>query len=197
MGPKPPLAPSSPGRVARRRQEVRQRLMTVAAQHFALLGPDAVRLEDVAEAADVARGTLYSLFPSKAALVDAIHAELLAAAMSHLNADAGGVGREAVARLLRTYTRLWRDHRDAFRFSHVLMTRSADPPGPPQQAFLQAITRVLRPAEDAAVLRFGTAVQSGLVVSRVGVPLLEALEGQPDAPVRFVEAGLALLLRSR
>jgi AcrR family transcriptional regulator len=54
-----------PGRVERRRARVRQRILEVTEELTRSRGIDAVTLEDITEAADVARRTFYHYFDSK------------------------------------------------------------------------------------------------------------------------------------
>ncbi|QIY01337.1 TetR/AcrR family transcriptional regulator [Bordetella bronchiseptica] len=69
--------PPPPGLRARKRQSVRGTITTVAGQLFQQDGYDAVTMERVAQAADVARGTLYNHFPTKDHILAAwVHQEL-------------------------------------------------------------------------------------------------------------------------
>lgn len=56
-------------RVEKRRQRIRKHILEIATKRFALEGPDRVRLEEVADEADISRATLYSHFPSKDAII--------------------------------------------------------------------------------------------------------------------------------
>lgn len=60
-----------PGRVDRRKQKTRQKVVATAMRLFRHRGFDAVTMEQIAEAADIAKGTLYSHFPVKEAIVAA------------------------------------------------------------------------------------------------------------------------------
>jgi AcrR family transcriptional regulator len=53
------------GRVARRRAEVRRRILTVAEELIAERGVERVTIDDIADAADIARRSFYHHFPSK------------------------------------------------------------------------------------------------------------------------------------
>lgn len=65
------------GRRARKRQSVREALATIAGQLFERDGYESVTLDQIALTADVARGTLYNHFPTKAHLLAAwIHQQL-------------------------------------------------------------------------------------------------------------------------
>jgi AcrR family transcriptional regulator len=65
------------GRVARRQLGQRKRLLWAALGYFGEKGVEGGSLSEIAERADVAVGTLYSYFPSREALIDALDAELL------------------------------------------------------------------------------------------------------------------------
>jgi AcrR family transcriptional regulator len=85
------------GRVLRRdAAENRERLVRAAWEVFAELGPEA-GVEDIARRAGVGMGTLYRRFPTKEALVLALHEDLLDAMLDRtreiLHADAEGDGR--------------------------------------------------------------------------------------------------------
>ncbi len=58
-------------RMERKKRELRQKIITVAAQLFEQQGYDNTTMEQIAEAADVARKTLYNYFPVKEAIADA------------------------------------------------------------------------------------------------------------------------------
>jgi len=56
-------------RTERRKEETRQKIIDVALQLFRQHGIDAVTMEQIAETADIARGTLYNHFPVKEAII--------------------------------------------------------------------------------------------------------------------------------
>lgn len=70
-------APQAPGRRDRKRLQTMENLARTAAALFEAQGYEAVTMEQIAAAADVARGTLYNHFPVKeAVLAHALHLEL-------------------------------------------------------------------------------------------------------------------------
>ncbi|MGE0805203.1 MAG: TetR/AcrR family transcriptional regulator [Burkholderiaceae bacterium] len=84
------MKPAEPiGRRARKRRDLLDRAAATAGALFRRDGYEAVTMEQIAEAADVARGTLYNHFPTKDALLAAwIHQEL-ARDLSGLSLDVG------------------------------------------------------------------------------------------------------------
>ena len=59
------------GRMERKKRELRQKIITAAVALFKQQGFDNTTMEQIAEAADVARKTLYNYFPVKEAIADA------------------------------------------------------------------------------------------------------------------------------
>lgn len=63
------MKPAEPGRRERKKEEVRKRILDSAMELFEEHGFDNVTMEGIAEAADVAKGTLYNYFPVKEAIL--------------------------------------------------------------------------------------------------------------------------------
>jgi len=98
--PSPSVAPPA-GRVDRRVQAFRARVLQTAEALFAERGIQATRIDDVCEAADVAKRTLCNHFPTKAHLVQALSREAvsrLVALVDHAR-ETGGSTRERLALL--------------------------------------------------------------------------------------------------
>ncbi|UXY13655.1 TetR/AcrR family transcriptional regulator [Chitiniphilus purpureus] len=82
---------ADPGRRERKRRQTLDRLAATAFALFEAQGYDAVTMEQIAAAADVAKGTLYNHFPVKEALLaHRFHAEL-ADDLPQLRADLAGL----------------------------------------------------------------------------------------------------------
>lgn len=102
-GPAGPQAPDAelppvPGRRERKRQALADHLADIAWDMFQAFGFDAVSMEAIAEAADVAKATLYKHFPVKGALIaHRLHREL---------AEGMPAYRDQLARLPDTVSRL-------------------------------------------------------------------------------------------
>jgi AcrR family transcriptional regulator len=168
--------------------------LALAARHFAARGLDAVRLDDIADSADVARGTLYSHFASKEALVTAIVRPALELALREVHEIGECRARVAIDRVVALYLRLWREHGEALRVSHRL---GRPPPGELaalHTAFVTGLVRALRPAATAGILRVREPELAVLVVARVAVPLLELYAGRADGERLFSDSLRGLLV---
>ncbi|MCA9960079.1 MAG: TetR/AcrR family transcriptional regulator [Chloroflexota bacterium] len=65
------MAETSGGRIERRKEKTKQKIVTTALALFQQYGFDATTMEQIAEEADIAKGTLYNYFPAKEAIVGA------------------------------------------------------------------------------------------------------------------------------
>jgi len=89
---------SSPGRRERKKVETRQRILASAVDQFAAEGYDATSMDDIAEAADVSRATVFNFFPRKSDLVLAWFEERRAE-LGSLLADREQGGSQTASRL--------------------------------------------------------------------------------------------------
>jgi len=192
---RPPDASNVGGRGERRRRARHQRLLAIAAQRFAAHGVEGVRLEAIADAADIARGTLYSHFPTKEALVAAIVRPALEHAVAALSAIDRGRGAASVDALLDVWTHLWREHRDALR---VMQHSRAMPLGDLAAlhgALMERVLPVFAGAAARGALRGDDPALAARILARLAVPLLELCGEGPEAAARFKDAMHGLLLR--
>jgi AcrR family transcriptional regulator len=66
-----PLPPAASGRVDRKKEQTRQKVIAATMHLIREHGFDGVTMEQIADAADIAKGTLYHYFPVKEAIVSA------------------------------------------------------------------------------------------------------------------------------
>ena len=187
-----PSAPSS--RVERRRAETRARIVHVAAQRFAAEGLDGVRLDAVATAADVARGTLYNHFPSKDSLLLAVMEPVLHQAASGAEALVASGAQDGVDGLLGLYLDLWRDHRDALRVTYHGQAQPLGSLEPLHGRFLAAVLTLLQREAARGQLRTADPLLSARILGTVAVPLLEGYEQHPAGERLFRQSVRGLLV---
>jgi AcrR family transcriptional regulator len=189
-----PAAPA-PSRVARRRAATRDRIVSSAARRFAEAGPDTVRLDDIAEAADVARGTLYSHFRTKDDLLYAIVEPVLRHAARRTLSLARLGARNGIDRLIELYLELWHAFPDALRIAYKAQDMPLGDLGVLHRRFLGGVLRVFEKAERAGILRSGDPLLAGHVMRQVAVPLLELYARHADGDRLFVDGLRGLLLK--
>jgi TetR/AcrR family transcriptional regulator, cholesterol catabolism regulator len=115
--PAPAGSPAAPGRRERHKLEVYRRIHEAAVNLFRQRGYDATTVEQIAERADVAKGTVFNYFPSKESLLHALSADIHLKLLEELGtADSwSGPARRQVARLLDALARLAEEDRVVFR----------------------------------------------------------------------------------
>ncbi len=195
------LGPVSSGlissRVARRRGETRLRIISVAARRFASSGLDGARLDEIADEADVARGTLYSHFATKESLIAAIVRPALESAVESVGQLRECVPREAVDGLLRTYLLLWDQHREALRVAQKAQEMPLGDLSHLHGAFMRVVTEVFRRAEHEHILRCDNPALAGRLMARVAIPLLELYSEQDEMAKLFIDTMRGMLLREQ
>jgi AcrR family transcriptional regulator len=182
-------------------QRNRERIATIARELIAIHGAE-VSMEAIACGADVAVGTLYRHYPTKADLVAAVieHAveqvaELATAA--DIAIAAGGDAREELARLLRALASRGAENR-ALRATalslgvpYQLRPEESPPvPGSPMDALLATLDRVLDAARAARVVR-PDATRLDITVLLRGVLDVELDEPSRERYVEIKLAGLS------
>lgn len=171
--------------------------MRAAAARFAQVGTQQASLDEIADQADVARGTLYSHFPSKEALVLALMGPVLSDAVAGMDrVDRARSARARVVAALELYLQLWARHPDALRLSHRLMT-TQDVAAAAQLhlPFVLRMVAVFATASRAGILRAGSPELAARTLARVAVPLLELYAPVPEGEALFIEAMSGLLLK--
>lgn len=185
----------SPPRVRRRREVRQDRILAVAARSFAQQGPASVSLDEIAEQVDVSKGTLYSHFPTKEALLVAIVEPALLALDKTLGTISTDDARAVVTLLLRQWATLLRAHHDAMRVAHCLETKLPEPLVVVHRRVVTKVLKLLSQPAVAGQLR-GSAQWASLLIARLGLPLFDTYESIDPSGEAFVEATSHLLLRS-
>ena len=142
-------------RRARRKQETRERIIDAAAVLFIVQGYDATTVDQISEAADVARGTFFNHFPGKEdvtfAWIDRRRAEIR-------DSIAAASGRDAAARIVggfKAAVKLYDADSTARRPMVRIWIRCGGPFGPDHGQTAESIRLVLEESRQAGQLRRG------------------------------------------
>jgi AcrR family transcriptional regulator len=168
--------------------------VATAARQFAAAGPHAVRMDQVAEAADVARGTLYSHFPTKDELLCAIVEPVLELSATRTEGLARLGAREGIEGLLALYLELWRSNPDPLRIAYKAQDKPVGGMGALHARFLKGVMQGFERANRAGLLRAGDPALAGHVLRQVAVPVLELYAGRPGWERLFLDSLKGLLM---
>jgi AcrR family transcriptional regulator len=189
---------------SRRREDTRQRLFEAAVALIAEQGFSATTVDDIAERAGVAKGTVYYNFPSKTALFE----DLLRHGVGLLTADfraavAGRPPGEAVSALVRAQLEYIRRYRS---FAQLLLSEMWRTNREWQQTLkllreeaIGVIADVLQSGVDSGEFAADLDVRlSSSALFGVGLVVsLDWLMFQPDRDIDDVESALLAIVRTR
>ncbi len=130
------------GRRERKKEETKQRIFLMAVQLFNEKGFDATTIDEIAERADVAKGTVFNYFPRKEALLRYLVDEWLGFA----EAVAADTARPAADRIIEVFTQAsaeFGENRDLARaLAHFTMEQLCCVPGAEAAAGHQKLERI-------------------------------------------------------
>jgi AcrR family transcriptional regulator len=183
----------SRAKVAERREQVLEGLLTAAGALLAERGLAQVSVEQILLAAGISRGTFYGYFGSKAELAAAILKPVFEEGTEALEALVDRPPATIVPGIVDLYLDLWERRREALL---MIPGVDADTFGRIREAhlaFTESLYLALEKAAGAGQLRNGSASYSLKVLTRTAVPLLRVYQDHPDQAQLYRESLLALL----
>lgn len=187
-------ADASP-RIARRRERMRTALLAAASRQFANRGVAAVSVEQLIAEADVSRATFYRFFSNKYRLLEALLNPIFELSVELMRAQATRSAAAAVEGLIDVYWQLWSRHRDGMLLIPLLDAETFQHFAEQHAALNEAMLQILVRAENADLLRNGSAQYSLKVIARTAIPLLRVYDGHAAAEALFRDALKGLLIR--
>ncbi|MBL8968581.1 MAG: TetR/AcrR family transcriptional regulator [Spirochaetaceae bacterium] len=180
------------GRTARKKREARERIIAAAAELFMEKGARAVSMDEVAQAADVARRTLFNYFEGKDELLVATAGPVLEAAIELAEAAAANP-TPSFEEVIELCLSLWRSC--GRRLGLLYAVELEESPGLAElhARFLEILRRLIGKAASGDPAYASSARLVGKLVYRSFVPLLLALEEEEDAEERFARSLKGLL----
>lgn len=171
-------------------------LLAAGVRQFSERGIQAVSVAELIAEADVSRATFYGLFSSKYNLLESILNPIFDMAVRGFQALGTQPATAALDGLIDVYVELWREHRDG-----LLLIPGVDLETFPHfrarhEALNEAMLTVLTRAENAGLLRNGSARYSLRVLAKTAIPLLRVYDGHPAGESLFRDALTSLLVRS-
>lgn len=143
-------------RVERRRERARKKILEISARRFAEVGLDRVRLEDVADEADISRATLYSHFASKEEILQEIIRPVLDELAKQMKEKKAASAPQALDNLIDIYSSMWDEHATALILAHRYIFHDAGELAELVAKIQQMTDQVLRPLHSDGQLRVKT-----------------------------------------
>ena len=185
---------SSSPRVARRRAQMRERILTTATRLFAERGIDNVTLTDITNESDVSRGNFYSHFTSKEELVQAICLPVMEYGLDQMKGLIDPSPAQAIEGLLRGHAEIWRKFPGAALVMYQLQEKIGAHSEASDAVDDHTLGKIFHRAAELNLLRMEPILAVKLVKTIV-VPLLSLAQEAEDPDAFFVESMLRLLLK--
>ncbi|MDX2144040.1 MAG: TetR/AcrR family transcriptional regulator [Rhodospirillaceae bacterium] len=169
--------PRSP-RVAQRRQRMRQNVLRVGARMFLDRGIDNVSVEEILEAADLARSTFYSFFTSKRDLLFHILDPVFQTGVTHMRALKGLAPADVVYGIIDMYPMLWERYGEALflrigRDEFKLIEKT-------HNQYVAVLDQLMNAVEAAGILRNGSAAHTQRLIARCAIDVVRVYRNDPD-----------------
>jgi AcrR family transcriptional regulator len=184
-------------RIVARRQRVREELIRTGSRLIAARGLAQVSVADILAEVGTSRRTFYGYFANKYELVASVLNPVFVAGAERLTDTSRQPPASSVLGIVDCYVALWNSHRDALNIIAALEPAVMPYIEEGHKQFGAALTKVLKRAEKAGVLRNGDAGYTFKVITRTAVPLLKIYADHPDSMKLYRESMLALLSKDR
>ncbi|GIX42476.1 MAG: hypothetical protein KatS3mg129_2209 [Leptospiraceae bacterium] len=184
-------------RVEKRRKRIRKLILEIATKRFALEGPENVRLEEVADEADISRATLYSHFPSK----DAIIYEIIRPVLEELIEEYEKLLKEidklkseqVFNQLVEIYINLWNNHELALLLAQKVLDMEPGELKPLYDRMLELKLKILSKFEKEKKLKLPKEIAFQVMLNTL-IPMLRFIVPHKDGKKLFKSSLKGLLL---
>ena len=157
----------------RKKQQNRQRLLDCAIHLFQTQGFDATTVDEIAEAADVSRGTFFNYFPTKEGLLDGIEDMVLRSLEHRVNVEMADE-RSTVAKIRYLMRSLALDSATSLQLTRQILLNAMRAPSPmsPTVRLRDLLEKLVREAQASGEIRAD--VDPAHVTSAIAGVYLEA-----------------------
>jgi AcrR family transcriptional regulator len=169
--------PRSP-RVAQRRERMRQTVLRVGAKMFLERGIENVSVEEILEAAGLARSTFYSFFTSKRDLLFHILDPIFQTGVAHMQGLKGKSPADMVYGVIDMYPMLWECFGEALflRIGHdefKLIEKT-------HNQYVAMLGVLFDEIEPAGILRNGSSAHTQRLIARCAIDVVRVYRNDPD-----------------
>ncbi len=188
------ILPLSP-KVRQRQSRTRERIVSKSAALFIDKGFENVSVEEIIEAAEIARSSFYRFFSNREDVLSQIIRPVFEQGIEEMAAIHCTEPQETMAGLFNAYLRIWRCSPNALRLStraggvHFSLFKDL------HAIYRSEILRVLATVARTGALLNDDADASGRLIARIAVPILEVYATHPRQEEMFHLTMRGLLLK--
>lgn len=183
-------------KIRRRQGRTRQRILDVSAQKFVEHGFENVSVEDIIEAAEIARSSFYRFFSNREEVLASIIRPVFEHGMTELEAIDTGDPAATMTGIFDTFLRLWHSNPDALRVStrvggvHFYLFEDV------HRLFREKIAALLDAIEPTGIFLNDNADKTGRLIARTVVSVMEVYGDDPNFDTLFHKTMTGFLLKA-
>jgi AcrR family transcriptional regulator len=189
------IIPLSP-KIRKRQGRTRQRILDESARKFIEKGFENVSVEDIIDAAEIARSSFYRFFANREQVLASIIRPVFEQGLDELDAIKIDDPFETMASLLNTWFKLWQTNADALRVSTriggIYFYLFEDE----HRAFREKVAEMLHAIEPSGIFLNDSADSTARLLARTVVPVLEVYSDQPDFENLYRKTMTGFLLKT-
>jgi AcrR family transcriptional regulator len=189
------IIPLSP-KIRKRQGRTRQRILDESARKFIEKGFENVSVEEIIDAAEIARSSFYRFFANREQVLASIIRPVFEQGLDELDAIEIDDPFETMASLLNTWFKLWQTNADALRVSTriggIYFYLFEDE----HRVFREKVAEMLHAIEPSGIFLNDSADRTARLLARTVVPVLEVYSDQPDFENLYRKTMTGFLLKT-
>ena len=184
-------------KIRRRQGRTRQRILDESARRFIENGFENVSVEEIIEAAEIARSSFYRFFANREEVLTSIVRPVFEQGLVELKAIDTDDPQEIMSRIFGIFVTLWQKSPDALRVSTRVGGVHFDLFQDVHWKFRNQLAELLDAVEPSGIFLNGSAEASGRLLARTAVHVLEVYSSEPDFEQLFYRTMTGLLLNTK
>jgi AcrR family transcriptional regulator len=181
-------------RVERRRARTRQRILEISTERFVKYGMERIRLEDVADEADISRATLYSHFASKEEILRELVRPVFEELIRLMKEKKSQSSQQGLDSLIDVYISMWDQHGAALTLALRYIFHDPGDLAELVSKIQSQTDSILRPLHAEGMLRLKTDLSRNAFIQTI-IVLLDVLKGESNREALLRESIRALILK--
>lgn len=181
-------------RVERRRERTRKRIMEIGAEKFALEGLSQVKLELIADEADISRATLYSHFASKEEILREIIRPVLDELARNLKDKKASNSGQGLENVIEVFIDMWDEHGTALILALRYILHCPGDMSDTVNKINSLTDSALRPLHNDGALRIKIDLARSMLI-QTAIVLLDVLQKESNRTALFRECLRGLILK--
>jgi AcrR family transcriptional regulator len=182
-------------KILNRQNRTRERILAESARQFLEKGFENASVENIVEAAEIARSSFYRFFSNRDEVLASISRPVFERGLAEMTRIATRPPRRIMPGLFDMYLTLWHAGPDALRVATRMSGRYFRLFEDVHQGFRKSLTTLVRRVEATGLLLNGSGDNSARLIARTAVPILEVYRDDARIETLFHQTMSGLLMK--